>query len=139
VLRFLHDIPLAPGEIPAAGEERRPTSRLQFSVGVELAPFVDPYSAIAYDRLVATAAASWAIRANWRVALAFSGATDIYRDQPARRYGGANAVVAWEPARYLAIEAGLFAQAQAGPSLLVYTYREWGGQIAVLLRERLRM
>jgi hypothetical protein len=138
-VRVQHDVPLEPGVVPAAGEERRLNSRLQFTVSAALAPYVDPYSAIVYDRLVGAAAADWTLGANWHVAGYASGAMDVLADNVPRRYGSASVTLGWSPSRYATIEVGMFAQAQNGVPGLVYAYSEWGGQLGVILHDRLRM
>lgn len=138
-VRVQHDVPLEPGVVAAAGEERRPLSRLQFTVSAALSPYVDPYTAVVYDRLVAATAVDWTMGANWRLSGYFSGALDAYRDTVARRYGSATATVGWSPTRFLTVEAGLFAQSQNGVPGVVYAFGEWGGQLGILLHDRLRM
>lgn len=138
-VRVQHDIPLEPGVVPAAGEELRPLSRLQFTVSAALSPYVDPFTAVVYDRLVASTAVDWTLGANWRLSGYFAGAMDAYRDTVPRRYGSATATVGWSPSRFATIEFGLFALAQNGVPGLVYAFSEWGGQVGVLLHDRLRM
>jgi len=138
-VRVQHDIPLEPGVVPAAGEELRPLSRLQFTVSAALSPYVDPFTAVVYDRLVASTAVDWTLGANWRLSGYFAGAMDAYRDMVPRRYGSATATVGWSPSRFATIEFGLFALAQNGVPGLVYAFSEWGGQVGVLLHDRLRM
>jgi hypothetical protein len=138
-IRIQRDVPLEPGEIPAAGEERLTTSRLQFSSSAVLAPFIDTYTALAYNRLVVTAAGSWTLRDNWRTALGFSAGLDFANEQSVRRYGGATATATWATTRYLTLEGGLYWQAQGGSTQLVYTYSEWGLRISMLLHDRLRL
>ncbi len=132
-LRVGQDVALDAG-LAAVPSERSGASRLRLAATLAYAPYIDPMSAFVYDRLTASAAATWPFHADWSANATLSTAVVPDRGTIVQRYGGAEAGLTYSPLRFATFQAGFFWNHQAG-SAAVTTFQAWGASFAIALHD----
>jgi len=107
---------------------------------VLLAPYVDPYLAVEYQRLSANASLTWQPSTPWLVGLAATAAYVPYRNQAqvassASKYGTGGPTISYVPVKALAFSAGAYWQWQLGSPVAAASFNQWGGYFTVTVSD----
>jgi len=130
---------LEEGARGVAPEPGRGTTGVVLAAMLAVLPYIDPYTALVYNRGTAALSADWTFGPQWRSSTTFSGALVPYRGRVAERSGTATLTAGYLPLRFVTVEAGAFYQYQSGLPGLVYSFTSWGGSLTLILTERARL
>jgi hypothetical protein len=136
--RVAQDVVLDVGQ-SAVPPERAPSSALRLAATLGYAPYVDPRSALVYERATASAVAEWPFQARWSASATLSTAMVPYRGTVAERYGNAEASVTYAPLRFASFQAGLFWNYQNSVPGLTSSFQAWGASFTIGLHEPFRI
>jgi len=95
-----------------------------------LSPYVDPYLAVAYQRLTADASITWRLASKWALGIAANAALVPYRGQVAQKYGSANANLAWTFAKDMSVAVGGYWMWQLGTATTAANFNQWGAYVS---------
>ena len=115
--------------------ESRQTFRL--TVDAALAPFVDTYARIPYQRFTAGFRVDWSPSDSWQVGAALSAALAPYSVRAPESYGVAGASVSYAPVPFVVLTLGGFSQVQfQGGTVDAGTFRQLSAYFSIALRDR---
>ena len=132
---------LAP--IAGAGLESGTRSRQSVRAFLQLllAPYVDPYLAIEYQRLTANASITWHLSTEWILGVSATAAYVPYNNQAAAatlaadKYGTAGPTLSYTPSKALAFTAGGYWQWQLANQALSANFNQWGVYFSVTVSD----
>lgn len=110
---------------------------LHFTCSAALAPYVDTYLAVPYERALFDVSLDWRVADAWQVVASVSAALAPHSVRAPESYGNAGMSVSYSPARVLILSAGGFSQAQlqGAPDGLSGAFRQWTAYLSVALRD----
>ncbi|HVP69298.1 MAG TPA: hypothetical protein VMT17_18760 [Anaeromyxobacteraceae bacterium] len=119
--------------IAALGMESGTKTRLPVTAFLQLmlAPYVDPYLAVAYQRLTLDANITWRLASKWAFGIAANAALVPYLGQVAQKYGSANANLAWSFAKDMSVSFGGYWMWQLGTATAAANFNQWGAYVSV--------
>jgi hypothetical protein len=114
--------------------------RVALSVEVALAPYVDTYAAIPYQRFTVNAGLDWRPSDAWRVGASLAFALAPYTLKVPESYGTAGVSASYAPLKFLVLTLGGFSQSQfQGETAGGGTFRQWTGYFSLTLHDRLQL
>jgi hypothetical protein len=119
-----------------------PQSRqaLRLTLDFGLAPYVDTYLRIPYERFTLGVGFDWRPSDAWRVGATLSAALAPYSVRAPESYATAGASASYAPVPFLIFTLGGFSQAQfQGSSASTGAFRQWSAYFSVALRDRLSL
>ncbi len=129
--------------VAGAGIESGTLSRqaVQAFLQVLLAPYVDPYLAIEYQRLSGNASITWHPSSQWVLGVAATAAYVPYNNQTtvaslvSNKYGTAGPTLTFTPMKALTFTAGAYWQWQLANQAVGANFNQWGGYFSVTVSD----
>jgi len=116
------------------------TQRVTLSVEAALAPYVDTYAAIPYQRFTVNATLDWRPSDAWRVGASLAFALAPYTLKVPESYGTAGLSASYAPLKFLILTLGGFSQSQfQGETAGGGAFRQWTGYFSLTLHDRLQL
>jgi hypothetical protein len=123
---------------PESSPEHPQTFRL--TLDVALAPYVDTYLRIPYQRITAGISIDWRPSDAWRLGAMFTGALAPYTVRAPESYGTAGLSASFSPVPILVLSLGGFSQSQfQGATDGGGAFRQWTGYFSLALRDQLSL
>ncbi len=111
---------------------------LRLTLDAALAPYVDTYLRIPYQRFVASLTLGWRPSDAWQLGLLLSGVLAPYTVRAPESYGSAGVSANFAPLPFLVLTLGGFTQVQfQGPPGTTGAFRQWTGYFSLALVDRL--
>ncbi len=129
-----HLLPVASARLRYFTDEAR---QLRFVLDASLAPYVDTYARISYQRITGTIGLDWYATTDLFVGAYATAAWVPYSVRAPESYGTTGASIGWAIGKFLTFGAGAFTQAQIqGPTLGPGAFRQWTTYVSLTFRDR---
>jgi hypothetical protein len=129
-----HLVPVASFRLDYTQRVHQP---LHFQLNAGLAPYVDVYQDIPYQRFTYGGSVDWSPSDAWQLGVAISGALAPYTVRAPESYGTAGLSASFAPVPFLVLSAGGYGQLQfQGATDGGGTFRQWTAYFSVALRDR---
>jgi hypothetical protein len=127
-------VPVASASLAYQSVSHQPVS---LSIDLALAPYLDTYAQIPYQRFTLGASLDWRPSDAWRLAASLSAALVPYSVKAPESYGTAGLSASFAPVQFLILSAGGFTQSQLqGATAGGGAFRQWTTYLSVTLRDR---
>ncbi len=132
-----HVMPVAGLKLDYHPQSRR---EVHLTLDAALAPYVDTYLRIPYQRLTAGIGLDWRPSDAWRVGANLAAALAPSSVRAPDSYGVAGASASYAPVPFLVFTVGGFSQVVfQGATTVTGTFRQWSAYFSVALRDRLSL
>lgn len=113
---------------------------LHVTLDAALAPYIDTYVRVPYQRFTFGGSLNWIPGDAWRVGASLSAALVPYVVQATESYGTGGLSASFAPVPFLVFTLGGFAQAQfLGASTSDVSFRQWSAYFSVALRDQISL